>query len=247
MSVSSRAVTTAALAAVVAAGASVEPRPLVLIGVAALLVVLVALGWPGILRLPAPGGSRLVVLIGGLGAAAATWYTPNEPVLRFLPAIVAISMLLAFVAEMMRRDGRRQLTESITGTIAGIVAAVCASGWVAAARTDAGPNLVATAAVALAIAAATAALPLKGWRALAVAVVSAVVTGAGVATLLAPAVDTVSGAWTGAVAGIVVGGLHLLLERLPALRGKLAGLSAATVPVAVTGMFVFVVGRLVIL
>ncbi|RPF19740.1 hypothetical protein [Myceligenerans xiligouense] len=246
MSVSSRAVTTAVLAAAVAAGAYLEPRPLPLVGVAALLVILVALGWPNMLRLPAPGGSRLVVLLSGFGAAAATWYTPSEPVLRHLPMIIAISFVLAFLAEMMRRDGRRRLTESVTGTVAGIVVAVCVAGWVAAARTDAGAMLVATAAFSLAIAAASAALPLKGWRALVVAVVAAVVTGGGVATLL-PAMDTVSGAWTGAVAGIVVGGLHLLLERLPALTGKLAGLSAATVPVTVTGMFVFVVGRLVVL
>ncbi|WP_460708513.1 hypothetical protein [Myceligenerans halotolerans] len=246
MSVSSRAVTTAVLAAAVAAGAYLEPRPLPLVGVIGLLVILVALGWPSMLRLPAPGGSRLVVLLSGLGAAAATWYTPSEPVLRHLPMIIAIAFVLAFLAEMMRRDGRRRLTESVTGTVSGIVVVVCAAGWVAAARTEAGAMLVATAAFALAIAAASAALPLKGWRALVVAVVAAVVTGGGVATLL-PAMDTVSGAWTGAVAGIVVGGLHLLLERLPALTGKLAGLSAATVPVTVTGMFVFVVGRLVIL
>lgn len=238
--------TTAVLAAAVAAGAYVEPRPLVLVAVAAFLVILVAMGWPRMLRLPAPGGSLLVVALGGLGAVAVTWYTPSEPVLRHLPSVLAISIVLAFLSEMMRRDGRRRLTESVTGTVAGIVVAVCSAGWVAAARTDAGAMLVATAAFSLVVAAVSAALPLRGWRALAVAVVAAVVTGAGVATVL-PGMDTVSGAWTGAVAGLVVGGLHLLLERLPALRGKLAGLSAATVPVAVTGMFVFVVGRLIIL
>ncbi|GAB4086562.1 hypothetical protein GCM10028784_31920 [Myceligenerans cantabricum] len=234
------------LAAAVAAAAYVEPRPLALAAMAGLLVVLVSLGWPRMLRLPAPGGSLLVVLLAGLGATAATWYTVSEPVLRHLPTILAVSIVLAFLSEMMRRDGRRHLTESLTGTVTGIVVAVCAAGWVAVARTEAGAMLVATAAFALAIAAASAALPLKGWRALAMAVVAAVVTGAGVATVLS-GMDTVSGAWTGAVAGIVVGGLHLLLERLPALRGRLAGLAAATVPVAVTGMFVFVVGRLVIL
>ena len=246
MSVSSRAVTTAVLAAAVAAGSYVEPRPLVLVAVAAALVILVALGWPRMLRLPAAGGTRLVALIGGLGAVASTWYTPSEPVLRYLPIVLAISIVLAFLSEMMRRDGRRRLTESVTGTVTAVVVAVCCAGWVAAARTEAGAMLVVTAAFALVIAAVTAALPLKGWRALAVAVAAAVLAGGGVATVLS-GMDTVSGAWTGAVAGIVVGGLHLLLERLPALRGRMAGLSAAAVPVAVTGMFVFVVGRLIIL
>ncbi len=44
----------------------------------------------------------------------------------------------------------------------------------------------------------------------------------------------------------MVGALHLLLERLPARGARLAGLSAAALPVAVCGIFVFVVGRMVI-
>jgi hypothetical protein len=44
-----------------------------------------------------------------------------------------------------------------------------------------------------------------------------------------------------------VGALHLLLERLPARGARLAGLAASALPVAVCGIFVFVVGRMVIL
>ncbi|HEV6952941.1 MAG TPA: hypothetical protein VKY86_06770 [Promicromonospora sp.] len=246
MSVSTRAVTTAALAAAVAAASYVQPRPLPLAAAAVALVVLVALGWPSLLRLPAPGSTRLVVALCGIGGAAVVYLTPGEPVLRHLPVVLAGAVVLAFVAQMLRRDGRPQLTESVSGTVAGVVAALGAAGWVAAARSDAGAALVVTSAVALAVAAAVSALPLRGWVALGVSAVAAVLVGGGAATLL-PNIDTVSGLWSGLVAGLAVGALHLLLERLPKRRARLAGLSAATLPVVVCGVLVFVVGRMVIL
>nr|BFF20101.1 hypothetical protein GCM10025730_36220 [Promicromonospora thailandica] len=246
VSVSTRAVTTAALAAVVAAASYVQPRPLPLAAAVVVLVVLVALGWPSLLRLPAPGSTRLVVALCGVGGAAVTYLTPGEPVLRHLPIVLAGAVVLAFVAQMLRRDGRPQLTESVSGTVAGVVSAVAASGWIAAARSDAGAALVVTSAVALAVAAAVSALPLRGWVALGVSAAAAVVVGGGAGTLL-PNIDTVSGLWSGLVAGLVVGALHLLLERLPTRGARLAGLSASTLPVAVCGILVFVVGRMVIL
>ena len=246
MSVSTRAVTTAALAALVAAASYVQPRPLPLVAAVVVLVVLVALGWPSLLRLPAAGSTRLVVALCGVGGAAATYFTEGEPVLRHLPTVLAGAVVLSFIAQMLRRDGRPQLTESVSGTVAGVVAAIATSGWIAAARSDAGATLVVTSAVALAVAAAVAALPVRGWVALGISAVAAVLVGGAAATLL-PDIDTVSGLWCGLVAGIVVGALHLLLERLPARGARLAGLTASALPVAVCGIFVFVVGRMVIL
>ncbi|MFI6425657.1 hypothetical protein [Promicromonospora sp. NPDC050880] len=246
VSVSTRAVTTAALAALVAAASYVQPRPLPLAAAVVVLVVLVALGWPSLLRLPAPGSTRVVVALCGIGGAAVTYVTPGEPVLRHLPTVLAGAVVLAFVAQMLRRDGRPQLTESVSGTVAGVVAAIAASGWIAAARSDAGAALVVTSAVALAVAAAVSALPVRGWVALAISAVAAVLVGGAAGTLL-PNIDTVSGLWCGLVAGLTVGALHLLLERLPARGARLAGISASALPVVVCGILVFVVGRMVIL
>lgn len=241
MSVSSRAVATAVLSAGVAAAASFGILPLA--GAAVVLAVLIALGWAGLLRLPAPGGTMLVVMMSGIGSVAVAYATNGEPVLRFLPLVLAGSMVLAFLAEMMRRDGRVRLVESVSGTVAGSVVALACAGWVAAGRTEGSADLVVTSAFALAVAAAVSALPLRGWRALAAAVGGAVLGGGIVGTLL---VDTVTGLWCGLVAGLVVGALHLLFERLPALQQRLPGLSASAVPVAIGGILVFVVGRLVI-
>ena len=200
MSVSTRAVTTAVLAALVAAASYVQPRPLPLVAAVVVLVVLVALGWPSLLRLPAAGSTRVVVALCGTGGAAATYLTQGEPVLRHLPTVLAGAVVLSFIAQMLRRDGRPQLTESVSGTVAGVVAAIATSGWIAAARSDAGATLVVTSAVALAVAAAVSALPVRGWVALGISAVAAVLVGGAAATLL-PDIDTVSGLWCGLVAG----------------------------------------------
>src|SRR5690606_28169391 len=111
-----------------------------------------ALGWAPLLRLPARGGTTVVVAIAGLGGVAVAYATRGEPVLRHLPVVIAMALVLAFVAEMLRRGGRARLVESVSGTVIGVVVAVASAGWVAAGRTEAGADLVVTSAVGLAVA-----------------------------------------------------------------------------------------------
>jgi hypothetical protein len=61
-----------------------------------------------------------------------------------------------------------------------------------------------------------------------------------------PAIDTVSGLVAGLAGGVVVVAVRQLFERQPALAGRRAGLAAVVVPVAVAGILVFVVGRVVV-
>jgi hypothetical protein len=244
VTLTSRAVATALLAAVVAAAAYLGPLPLA--GAAAALVLLLASGWAPLLRLPAPGGSTLVIALAGLGGVAVGWATRGEPVLRNLPLVIALSLVLAFVAEMLRRGGRPRLVESVSGTVAGIVVAVSCAGWVAAGRSEAGAALVVTSAVGLAVASAVSALPLAaGWAGSLVGVALAGAAGAGAAAVV-PAIDPVSGLVAGVVGGLVVAALRLLFDRQPTLAGWRAGLSAVAAPVAVAGILVFVVGRVVV-
>ncbi|QAY69228.1 hypothetical protein [Xylanimonas protaetiae] len=244
MSLSTRAVTTAVLCAAVAGAAFLGEVPLV--GVAALLVVLLAVGWSALLDLPAPGGSTIVLLGAGLGAAAVAWRTLGEPVLRHLPIVVAMALVLAFLAEMLRRDGRPRLVESVTGTVAGAFVAAAAGGWIATVRSVGGVSLVVTAAVAVAVAAAVSALAAaRGWVGALLAVAAAAVAGA-VAAALVPDVEPVTGLVAGVAGGLGVAALRVLLERVPAVRGRRAGVAAATVPVAVGGMLVFSVGRVLL-
>ncbi|WP_418275834.1 hypothetical protein ACNHYB_13390 [Isoptericola jiangsuensis] len=244
MTVTSRAVTTAVLAALLAVAAYLGP--LWVAGAACLLTVLLAVGWARLLRLPAAGATAVVLLVAGFGGVAVAWATPDEPVLRNLPVVIALSLVLAFVAQMLRRGGRPRLVESVSGTTAGIVAAVASTGWVAAVRTDGGADLVVTSAVALAVASAVSALPVAGgWAGSLLAAALGAAAGAGTATAL-PGVEPVVGLLVGAVAGVVAGALRFLLDRQPALAGRLAAVAAVALPVTVTGMLVFVVGRLVL-
>jgi hypothetical protein len=244
VTVTTRAVTTAALAALVAAAAYLGP--LWTTAAAAGLVVLVAVGWAALLRLPADGATVLVVLLGGLGGVAAAWATVDEPVLRHVPVVIAMALVLSFVAQMLRRGGRPRLVESVSGMTAGIVVATATTGWVATGRSDAGAALVLTSAVALAVASAVSALPVAGgWTGSLLSVALGAVAGAGAASVV-PEVEPLTGALAGLVAGLVSAALRFLFERQPTLSRRRAGLSAAAVPVAVTGILVFVVGRVVI-
>ncbi|GGI05381.1 hypothetical protein [Isoptericola cucumis] len=244
MTVTTRAVSTTVLAAVVAAAAYLGTD--VLAAVAAVLVLLVAVGWAPLLRLPARGGTAVVVGLTGVGGVAVAWVTRGEPVLRYLPLVVAMGLVLAFVAEMLRRGGRARLVESVSGTVSGVVVAVACAGWVAAGRTEAGSALVVTSAVGLAVASAVSALPVaRGWAGSLVGVALGGAAAAGAATAV-PSVDLVTGAVAGVVSGLVVAVLRLLFERQPALSSRWAAVAAVTTPVAVSGILVFVVGRLVL-
>jgi hypothetical protein len=231
------------VAAAVAAAAFYGLLPLTI--AAAALALLVAVGWPALLDQPAPGGSGLVIGLTGVGAVGAVAATEGEPALRNLPLVLAMGIVLAFVAEMLRRDGRPRLVESLLGTVSGLVVAVSAAGWIATDRTDAGAALVVTCAATLAVASAISALPLAGWWSSIVTVAVAALAGGGLGYLL-PDVESGTGLWAGVVSGMLVAGLRALFDQLPALGRKQAALAAIVLPVTVGGILVFVVGRVVV-
>ncbi len=243
MSVVTRAVLTAAVAAVVAAGAVAgEPA---LVAVAAVLVLLVAAGWPRVVGAPAPRGVGVVIALGGLGGLAAVTLTEGEPFLRELPEVLALAVLAAFVHELVRRDGRERLVESVAGAISGVMVVATVTGWVAALRTDGGTAVVLTGAVALAAASAVSAAPLAGWLAAALTIAAGVAAGAATAAAV-PGVDPLPGVLIGLAVGVLGATLRRLLDRLPSMRDRLPALAGALLPVAVTGMVTYVVGRVLV-
>lgn len=241
MDVSTRAVLTAASAALVG-GAGVL-GDLALAAAAGVLALLVAVGWPALLDLPNRLGSGVVIALGGVGAVLTVYATRGQPVLRALPVAVALAILLAFVNELARQDGRVRLVESVTGTVTGVLVATSAAGWVAAGRIPAGTSLVVSGAVALAVGAAVSAVHLGGWTAATTTTVAAVIAGAAVGAVM-PDASVVAGAVLGLATGILVAALHVLLDRQPVLRRPLAAVAALLLPVVVSGVFVYVVGRL---
>ncbi len=192
MHVTTRSVLSAAAAALVA-GAGVLGEPWVTL--AALAVALgFAVGWPTLLRLPAPQGSAVVVALGGGGGVLAVSLTRGDPVLRGLPEVVALAVLLAFVNELARSGGRPRLVESVSGGVSGVLLASAAAGWVAALRTPAGVGLVVAGALALFFAAAASAVPFGGWTAAGLTMFAGALGGVGSGVVMAQVGPAAGGA-----------------------------------------------------
>ncbi|WP_029069082.1 hypothetical protein [Jonesia quinghaiensis] len=242
MKLSTRAVLTAAAAAGLAAGAFLGELPF--IAALALIAFLFAYGWRPLLRLPS-GGSTLIVVLSSLGGLAVVWATEDEPWLRFLPLVLAMGVLLAFIAEMLRPYPRLRLVDSLIGTVTGIVVGVSSAAWLATYRLEGGVELVVACTVGLAVASAVAATPLAGSLALLASVGAATVSAAAVAIVM-PELTWVSGVSIGVLAGIIVGALQLLFDKLPQLKTRRSSFSVITLPLAVTGMMGYVVGQILI-
>ncbi|MBO9555280.1 hypothetical protein [Cellulomonas sp.] len=240
MQLATRAVVTAALAALVAVAGYVGG--IYVAGAAGLLALVFAIGWPSLAGLPFRPGSTVVVALGGLGAVAVVHYAADEPYLRDLPVVLAGAIVLAFINELLRRDGRPRLVESVSGTVAGTAVAVAVTGWVASGRSAGGESLVVTGATALAVGSAVVALTLAPLLGAVVTTLAATAAGA-LAGALLPEMGVVPGAALGFSVGVLVAALHALFDRLPALSRKTAALAAVTLPVTVTGTLVYVVGR----
>jgi len=238
-----RAVLTTAAAIGLAAAAYFSEW--ILVGVVGLYVVVVAIGWPTLLDLPARLGSRFVMAIAGLGAVAAITWTEGEPFLRELPAVLALAILLSFVNELVRPDGRTRMVESVAGTVSGVLVVVAAAGWVAAGRTVGATSLVVVAAVALAVGTVTSVAPLSPWLGLTVAVLASGGVGLGLAFVL-PGVTPLAGALIRLAVWVLGATVREASDRMPTLTLRAAAAAAIVVPVTVTGALAYVVGRLLV-
>ncbi|MCL2454459.1 MAG: hypothetical protein FWD18_04065 [Micrococcales bacterium] len=243
MSLATRSVTTAALAAVVAVVGLFGLLPLAV--VSAVLAVAVAVGWPRLVGLPHRPGSSMVIGLTGVGGVVAVATTGTRPDLRSLAVVFAASMLLTFVNELLRRDGRTRLVESVAGTVTGSLLAVTTAGWVACGRSEEGKVLVVAAAVALALAAGLSALRMPVW--LTTLVVTAAGAGGGALLgLLLPMITPLMAGLAGLAVGLLVASLHALFHPITALEHRMPAVSAAVLPVAMGGMLVYVASRVLI-
>lgn len=243
MQLATRAVVTAALAAAVAVAGYLGGLPLTI--TAALLALAFALGWPSLVGLPFRIGSTVVVAVGGIGAVVVVHLTEDQPYLRFLPVVFAAAILLSFVNELVRRDGRERLVESVSGTVTGTLVAVAAAGWVATGNTPGGEPLVVVGALALAVGSAVVALHLATWLGAVVTSVAAALAGALGGAIL-PDIDVVPALVLGLAVGVLVATLHVLFDELPSLERAWPSLAAVTLPVTVTGTLVYVIGRVLV-
>lgn len=120
----------------------------------------VAWGWAGTLGLPSPRGSSAVLALGAIVLVLAVAGRTEPPWLTWVPAAIGASMIAALVHQLLRRDGRPRLVESVTGVA--LALGVLASGAMLVPVSRVATGLVVA---AMAAAAASAALDLLGrWR-----------------------------------------------------------------------------------
>lgn len=204
----------------------------------ALLGVLVGIAWPDLLELPSAPGTRLVVAgTGVLGALFSLVVAERTGAVAAVIMVCAIGVFASFVHQMVRRE-RTRLTDSLTGTVAGVMLTGLGSCWVLAQSDAVGTGrtgLVAAIALGLAVTLLAGAAPMPSLPRL----LLAALLGTAVITLLAgvlAGVGPVPAAVTGLVTTVGASGSHLLLGSSLMARKPSASLAVAGAPVATVGV-----------
>ncbi|MEE6273568.1 hypothetical protein [Georgenia wangjunii] len=238
MGSSTRGVVTAALSAVLALAAAFS-HPLLVV-VVALAVLGFAAGWPRLVGLPTYRGSSAVIAVSGLAACAVVELTTS---MRDVAVVLALSVIAAFVHQMLRRDGRPRLVESVAGVVTGAVIVASATGWMAIGESRLAVAVVVTAAAAVAVGAACTAIPLGPRTVAAAAIGLASIAGLATGYLLTD-VGPLVGLLAGLVAGVLTWAVHTLFGRFPAAERVLPAVAAAMLPLLLAGAPVYILGRL---
>lgn len=214
-----------------------------------LLAVVMGIGWPHLLDVPAKKTQGAVLALAGAGACAAAYGAPASALLTWLPGIAAAGVGAIFLIQLLRGTGQAHRLESTIGNIAGVLLAVMGSGWVAADRlagADGSPAGVTIAAAGIVVALAAALIPLPDRIAAPLGVAAGALAGA-LAGVLQPeaGVPALAAAVMGAVgAAVIMAVRRLVLSRdITTRRGRLA---LALAPILALGSVVYFMARLLI-
>jgi hypothetical protein len=207
-----------------------------------------AWGWSGLLGLPSPRGTAFVLALGSVGAIGTALVTSEDPFLAWMTAALAGSMIVAFVHQLARRDGRPRLVESIASTITAIAIVVSGASLVALPRTVDGMWVVAIAMAAMAVSAVTdlagGSRRLLPWL-LPLSMLAGGIAGIFVGDRLG-AVGWGVAALLGVLSAGVSHAVRRVLATLPAISGARSQLVSASASVLTGGVVVYVVGRLLV-
>ncbi len=230
---------TIALAALLVLGVVTDP---VLLAVALAFTALVlAWGWPRLLGSSSRFGSSFVIGATGVLAAAATAVTDDQPYLRLVPGALAIGLGLMFGHQIVRRDGRPRLTESVGVTSFGLALVALGTAWMPLSRSGRTTDLAVVALVALAVS-SLADLVVAYEKARPWMLPLAMVLG-GAAGIVAASVTGSPGPAGAALVGLLVAGVAHALRRalavLPGIGSLPAQLAAGAAGLLVPGVVAY--------
>lgn len=209
-------------------------------GAVCLVVLALAVGWPGLSGVPAPGSAALVLaLTGAIAVALAGWWTGTDS-----PVLVAVGLGLPaiFVRELARPAPRADLVRSVAAMAGGVMALAVCGLWVTASRADQFQDLAIVAGCG--IAAACLALGLSSliradWSFEAGAAGGVVLAaGAGGAVSFGVGTPWWAGVCVAAACGLAPGALWLVSSRRSVFSGRARWRDAALValPLAVAAV-----------
>lgn len=121
------AISTAALALVLTAAVLGGVAPFL---AALALTLILGLGWPYAVGISARYRHTVIILVSGTAAALLSWLPPDTR-LTWIPALVALSMIAIFLAELIRGEGAQGRLTAVISSSAAVLAVISASGWVA--------------------------------------------------------------------------------------------------------------------
>lgn len=216
----------------------------VLVSVAlAACAVVVAWGWAGTVGLPSPRGTVGVLLVGGLALVLSVAVQEDQPWLGWVPAALALAMIAAFVHQLLRRDGRPRVVQSVSSVVLGLSLVACGVLMIPLSHSAEGIALLLGALAAAAASAVTDLLwrwpALRPWL-VALAMLAGGAAAAGVALALAASPTT----WllVGVASGAVSQAMRAVLAGLPTLSHARPRLVTAVASVLVVGVVPYLVG-----
>jgi hypothetical protein len=122
--------------------------------------LVISWGWPRAAGLPSPKGSSAVLALTSVLLVGSFLAAETSPYLRWSSAALALGLIAMFVQQLLRRDGRPRLAQSVMGTAFGLVVIASGLAYLPLVTVSTGPELIACAVVA--VAAGTAADVLVG-------------------------------------------------------------------------------------
>lgn len=223
-------------------GLALVADPVVLAAGLAWAGIVLAWGWPGLHGSSSRFGSSLAIGVVAVLAPAAAVVPADEPYLRLVPVAVVAGLAVMFVHQMVRRDGRPRLTESIAVTSFGIAVVTLGAVWVPLTRSGRAADLAVIAFAAVAASAlgdlVTGLARVRPWM---LPIAMLLGGGAGLVTAaLLGGPDSGPAALTGLLCAAVAHAVRRVLTVLPAIGTFRAQLASGAASVLVPGVVVYV-------
>lgn len=215
--------------------------PVVLAAGLAWAGIVVAWGWPRLHGSSSRLGSSLAIGVAAVLAPAAAAVPQGEPYLRHVPIALVLGLAVMFVHQMVRRDGRPRLTESVAVTALGLAVVALGTTWMPLARTHRATDVAVVGLVAIAVS-ALADLG-AGWARVRPWMLPAAMVLGGAGALVAASVigapDTGPTALVGLLTAALAHATRRMLSVLPAITSVRSQLAAAAASLLVPGVVAY--------